>query len=79
MKVTVRDCLQLESFRQCIVVAGERNLENRVKTISVLDAASAEDAVCFNGNQEELVLTSFSGMRDNRPKVLALLQNWAGV
>ena len=67
MKVTVRDCLQLESFRQCIVVAGERNLENRVKTISVLDAASAEDAVCFNGNPEELVLTSFSGMRDNRP------------
>ena len=66
MKVTVRDCLQLESFRQCIVVAGERSLDNRVKTVSVLDAATIEDAKNFNGNPEELVLTSFSGMRDNR-------------
>ena len=66
MKVTVRDCLQLESFRQCIVVAGDRSLDNRVKTISVLDAATIEDAKNFNGNPEEMVLTSFSGMRDNR-------------
>ena len=66
MKVTVRDCLQLESFRQCIVVAGERSLDNRVKTVSVLDAATIEDAKNYNGNPEELVLTSFSGMRDNR-------------
>ncbi|MCI8608731.1 MAG: PucR family transcriptional regulator [Firmicutes bacterium] len=66
MKVTVRDCLQLESFRQCIVVAGERNLDNRVKNISVLDAATLEDAVAYNGNPEELVLTSFSGMREDK-------------
>jgi len=66
MKVTVRDCLQLESFRQCIVVAGERNLENRVKTISVLDAATVEEAVKYNGNPEEMVLTSFSGMKESR-------------
>ena len=66
MKVTVRDCLQLESFRQCIVVAGERSLDNRVKTVSVLDAATIEDAKNCIGNPEELVLTSFSGMRDNR-------------
>lgn len=66
MKVTVRDCLQLDSFKQCIVVAGERNLENRVKTISVLDASTTEDAVNYNGNMEEMVLTSFSGMKENR-------------
>ncbi len=66
MKVTVRDCLQLESFRQCIVVAGERNLDNRVKTISVLDASNVDDAVAYNGNGEEMVLTSFSGMKDDR-------------
>ncbi|MBQ8563486.1 MAG: PucR family transcriptional regulator [Firmicutes bacterium] len=66
MKVTVRDCLQLESFRQCIVVAGERSLDNRVKTISVLDAATIEDAKNFNGNSEEMVLTSFSGMKESR-------------
>ena len=33
MKVTVKDCLQLESFRKCIVVAGERSMDNRVKSV----------------------------------------------
>ena len=45
MKVTVRDCLQLDSFRNCIVVAGERRMENRVSAISVMDASDAAEAV----------------------------------
>lgn len=65
MKVTVRDCLKLDAFKQCIVVAGERNLGNRVKSISVLDTATVEEAIAYNGNGEEMVLTSLSGMKDN--------------
>ena len=45
MKVTVRDCLQLDSFANCIVVAGERKMENRVKAISVMDASDDAEAV----------------------------------
>ena len=41
MKVTVKDCLQLESFRKCIVVAGERSTDNRVKSVSVMDATES--------------------------------------
>ncbi len=63
MKVTVRDCLHLDAFRQCIVVAGERNLDERVKSVSVLDADSVADAVTSNGTPETLVLTTFAGMR----------------
>ncbi|MBR5229929.1 MAG: PucR family transcriptional regulator [Firmicutes bacterium] len=60
MKVTVKDCLQLDSFKNSIVVAAERNLENRVKTVSVMDAANASDAAkCSSGT---LVLTTFAGM-----------------
>lgn len=65
MKVTVRECLQLDSFKGCIVVAGEHKLENRVRSISVLDASTVEDAIHYNGNHEEMVLTSFSGMKNN--------------
>mgnify|MGYP002513874987 CR=1 FL=1 len=65
MKVTVRDCLQMDAFKQSIVVAGEKNLDNRVRSISVLDAANVNDAVKYNGNNEELVLTTFSGMGKN--------------
>ena len=63
MKVTVRDCLQLDVFKQCIVVAGEKNLDNRVKTVSVMDASSIEEAVTRNAVADEMVLTTFSGMR----------------
>ena len=41
MKVSVKDCLQLEAFRKCIVVAGEKHMDRRVKAVSVMDAATA--------------------------------------
>ena len=49
MKVTVKDCLQLDVFRQCVVVAGEESLDNRVKTVSVMDASTAEEAARRGG------------------------------
>ena len=58
MKVTVRDCLQLDSFRNCIVVAGERKMENRVRTVSVMDAADASEAVKCSGISGMMALTT---------------------
>lgn len=66
MKVTVKDCLQLDALKQGVVVAGEKKLDNRIKNVSVMDAASAEDAVMYNAGAEELVLTTFSAMKDDR-------------
>lgn len=65
MKVTVKDCLQLDVFKQCIVVAGEKSLDNRVKSVSVMDSLTAEDAVKRSGKKDELVLTTFAGMKNN--------------
>ena len=65
MRVTVRECLQMDAFQQSVVVAGERKLDNRIRSISVMDAANASEAGKYNGNPEELVLTTFSGMKDN--------------
>ena len=65
MKATVRDCLRLDVFRQCVVVAGEKNLNNRVKRVSVMDALTANEAALYNARPEELVLTTFSGMKDD--------------
>ena len=65
MKVTVKDCLQLESFRKCIVVAGERSMDNRVKSVSVMDAQSPEEAVRCSGHPDAMVLTTFAGMRED--------------
>ena len=65
MKVTVRDCLQLDSFRNCIVVAGERKMENRVKAVSVMDAADVAQAVKCSGSEGMMALTTFAGMKDD--------------
>lgn len=63
MKVTVKDCLQLESFRKCIVVAGEKHMDNRIKAVSVLDAATPAEALACNGNSSTMILTTFAGMK----------------
>ncbi len=65
MKITVKDCLTLDAFNPSIVAAGERNLSNRVRTVSVMDAADLKTAIDNNGVREQIVLTSFYGMKDN--------------
>lgn len=77
MKVTVRDCLQLEVFRKSIVVAGEKNLDNRVKAVSVLDADSVEEASKRNGVKDEMVLTTFAGIRKNIAMQSEIIQQLA--
>lgn len=68
MKVTIRDCLQLESFRQSIVVAGEKHLDKKIKSLTVMDANQVEEAVKLNGIKDSMVLTAFSGMKDDVEK-----------
>ncbi|WP_462377898.1 PucR family transcriptional regulator ligand-binding domain-containing protein, partial [Emergencia timonensis] len=62
MKITVNDCLSLESFSPSILAAGKRNIGNRVRSVSVMDAANVETAIKNNGVREQIVLTSFYGM-----------------
>lgn len=62
MKITVNDCLSLETFSPSILAAGKRNIENRVRSISVMDATTVETAIKHNGVREQIVLTSFYGM-----------------
>ena len=63
MKITVRDCLELDAFKPSIVAAGKRNLNNTVSSISVMDTADLKSAVAENGIREQMVLTTFSSMK----------------
>ena len=65
MKISVKDCLSLESLTPSILAAGRRNIENRVRSVSVMDAQDPETAEKENGIKEQLVLTSFSGLGDD--------------
>ena len=68
MKITVKDCLELDVFKNCKIVAGKRNIENSVRTVSVMDAADVETAVANNGVREQVVLTSFYAMKNDTLK-----------
>ena len=43
MKVTVEDCLKIDAFQGAQVAAGKSELNNEVRSISVLDAADPEE------------------------------------
>ena len=65
MKVTVADCLELEAFAKAKVAAGKVNLTNEVKSISVLDAGSEAELDFYEGDRTEILLTGFTGVRDD--------------
>ena len=62
MKITVNDCLSLDAFSPSILAAGKRNVGNRVRSVSVMDAATVDLAIKHNGVRAQIVLTSFYGM-----------------
>ena len=68
MKITVKDCLSLKAFTPSILAAGKKYVENRIRSVSVMDQETASEAVQENGVREQLVLTSFSGLA-KKPKV----------
>lgn len=65
MKITVNDCLSLDAFRPSILAAGQKQLENRVRSISVMDSDNPEIAVRDNGVEGQLVLTSVHTMPED--------------
>jgi hypothetical protein len=77
MKLTVSDCLKLGSFDDANVLAGETNLGNTVKTVSVLEASSREEAARFCTDNNQLTFTSFSNIRDNELEQCGIIEELA--
>lgn len=65
MKITVNDCLKLDAFKDCLVLACRSELERRVRTVSVLDEADISMGVERNGSEEQIVITHFWTCSDN--------------
>lgn len=65
MKVTVKDCLELAAFDKADVLAGENNLTNLVKKVTVLDVYTAKEIKKHCASENQMVLTSFSPIRSD--------------
>lgn len=80
MKVTVKDCLGLESLTPSTLVSGARNIENRIRSISVLDAINAKEVEALSDIKEQILLTSFIHVEKDEEKekiIKVLSQNGA--
>ena len=65
MKVTVRDCLELSTFKGAKAVAGEEGLDRDVKAVSVLEATAPAEVKAYSDEKGELLLTGFFAVRDD--------------
>ena len=74
MKVTVADCLRLDAFKEAKVVAAESALDNEVRGISVMDAESREEIKSRGVEQGQIMLTTFSSLRDDLKAQCAIME-----
>ncbi|MBQ9059978.1 MAG: PucR family transcriptional regulator [Firmicutes bacterium] len=77
MKVTVEDCLKLDAFQGARVAAGKAELNNEVRSISVLDEADPEELKAAKPAKAEILLTSFAGIRGDADAQCGLVRQAA--
>lgn len=77
MKVTVRDCLKLAPFASAKVVAGSGHLDNQIKKVSVLEANNRADVAKFCSAKNQMVLTSFFGVKNDEDAQCSMIKELA--
>lgn len=58
MKVTVKDCLELPVFKRAMVITGNKGLDNRVRTISFLEAGNFNSIKSNMHKKNEMILSA---------------------
>lgn len=77
MKVTVKDCLELDVFAKAKVLSVPAGLDNDVKSISVLDACDIADLDLLAGDKTEILLTGFLSAKNDVDKQCELVEKTA--
>ena len=77
MKVTIKDCLGLSTFRNAEVVAGESGLDNDVRSVSVLEATAPNEVKAYADDNGGLLLTGFFAVRDDAAKQCQIIKQVA--
>lgn len=61
MKVTIDDCLEINSLSKSQILSGSSQGYRRVTSVSVMDGTTLDSILAENGKPNQLVLTSFQG------------------
>lgn len=74
MKITVKECLELEILKTANIVSGKSGLNRRVRTVSVIDAPDLQDVKVYLAHKGEVVLTGFFGMKEDISKQVEFIR-----
>ena len=77
MKLTVRDCLELNAFAGAEVLTHQEGLTGNVSSVSVFDSADEEDLKLYGGIRSALLLTGFLGAKNDIPKQCRIVEHIA--
>lgn len=67
MRITVKDCLESDIFKNAKLAAGSRGLDNPVKGVTVCDGPARAESAAARIRPGELVLTGFYGWEEDGP------------
>lgn len=77
MKLTVKDCLELNAFAGAEVLSHKEGLAGTVSSVSVFDGAGEKDLNLYEASGEELLLTGFLGMKEDVARQCRLVERIA--
>jgi len=77
MKVALKDCIQLNAFKDAKIVVGGETLTRIVKSISVLEAAGSKEALKRIAHPDELVISGFWGIENDEEAQLNVVKTLA--
>lgn len=77
MKITVKDCMELDVFAGSRILSAIGGLKNDVTSVSVLDVCDETDLDFFESSRTEILLTGFLGARDNVEKQCGIVEQVA--
>ena len=74
MKVTLKECLELNIFKGARILAGHSALNNRVRAVSVLEGSELDEITSFILKKDELLLSGFFDLREDINKQCELIE-----
>ena len=77
MKLTVKDCLELNAFAGAEVLTHADGLAGNVSSVSVFDGADESDLNLYSSGKSEMLLTGFLGAKNDVAKQCRLVESMA--
>ena len=74
MKLKLDKCLEMDAFKDAKLLAGKGNLDQVIRSLSMLESSEEEEVAKYMAHSGDLVLTGFFGAKDDPEKQKAVIR-----